>query len=691
MRIFFLIQFFLLYVCLETFAQLNWGEIKMNDGYSENDYGVMAVESDGKKNIYMTGYFNYSATFQGNLLQSDRSDMFLTKTDSTGQVKWAKSLGHTSYNYALDLVVDNMDNLYLLGYKDYVDSTLVIKFGTDGTIVWEKKYYGTSFQNHRMLFIGDQLFFVTNKGYWLLNTSDGSSNTWVSGLFYRAGLTSDNRLWLTSNSTISVGNLDVNGAFVQDFSVNLNRADLVKKVIVDSALYVAGEYTGTYSPDGTPENTFNNPIISTSIYMAKFDLQGNLLWSNAIETGQSYATDMVRRDEGIYLTGKCSMDAVFNGIHSNTGFSISKAFVSIVDEQTGKFTDVVFGGGITEENTGVEFIDRGTDGLILVGHVYIHEIEPTYFGDKLFKAHIGKTYFIADILNDGKRLEFRGQVFYNTQPVSAELHLYEILPGGGSVIKAITSNGTDGNFILRTYSKGNYVIRAVNRLNENINTYYPSDFMWNTGTQFNLNSDTTIVDLKIDMLNNPQTVGASSLSGNIVDNSDVPKRFIDVFLTTTKNELFSYTRTDTLGNYLFNQIPDGTYRVFVDTTGISADLFHEVVVFTSGRMEGTLNGYDFIIKDGKVFLRNQNITAIDEQDLNGLKFYPNPTDGHLFIEAILSKGTLLYVLDITGRLIMERTLYENHVDLSELPEGVYILKLSNPGQPLKSQKIIILR
>jgi len=71
--------------------------------------------------------------------------------------------------------------------------------------------------------------------------------------------------------------------------------------------------------------------------------------------------------------------------------------------------------------------------------------------------------------------------------------------------------------------------------------------------------------------------------------------------------------------------------------------------------------------------------------------YPNPSNGQLFIKQKgLADAVTLRIYDMNGRFQKSDILLEslNHIDLSDLPEGSYIVSMEKQGE-IKSKKVII--
>jgi len=111
---------------------------------SDNDGVAYNPVTDQYGNVYISG--DTKGSFAGNNV--GKSDGFVTKFDSTGNIIWTKQFGTSEDDIINWLAIDSKDNLYVTGYTNGVlnkknfgnEDILVAKFDTTGTIVWQKQY-----------------------------------------------------------------------------------------------------------------------------------------------------------------------------------------------------------------------------------------------------------------------------------------------------------------------------------------------------------------------------------------------------------------------------------------------------------------------------------------------------------------------------------------------------------------------
>jgi alpha-tubulin suppressor-like RCC1 family protein len=83
------------------------------------------------------------------------------------------------------------------------------------------------------------------------------------------------------------------------------------------------------------------------------------------------------------------------------------------------------------------------------------------------------------------------------------------------------------------------------------------------------------------------------------------------------------------------------------------------------------------------------LSAVDEKNANSVKLSPNPTLGWVNIEGIEGNSIAISIFNTMGQLIKTSTNSSNVLNISELPIGVYIVKISNAKISVAKQIIKI--
>ena len=100
-----------------TEGGLEWA---VSVGGSMFDYGT-GITTDNQGNVYVTGYYDETVDFNPGgdewlLTSQGGGDIFILKLTSDGEFVWAKSIGGTGYEESTAIGVDELGNVYILGY-----------------------------------------------------------------------------------------------------------------------------------------------------------------------------------------------------------------------------------------------------------------------------------------------------------------------------------------------------------------------------------------------------------------------------------------------------------------------------------------------------------------------------------------------------------------------------------------------
>lgn len=156
--------------------------VKQADGTALKWNLGLGITVDNTGNCWITGYFESRAFFDTiTLISLGGLDIFVTKYDVDGNVKWAKQAGGIDWDVGNNIGVDSWGNCYVTGYfgatAQFDTVTLVsnlgereifiAKYDWNGNVVWAKQAEGTPLR--------------WNTG-WNIEV-DGSGNSYTTGFF----------------------------------------------------------------------------------------------------------------------------------------------------------------------------------------------------------------------------------------------------------------------------------------------------------------------------------------------------------------------------------------------------------------------------------------------------------------------------------------------------------------------------
>ncbi|MWB93604.1 T9SS type A sorting domain-containing protein [Flavobacterium sp. GA093] len=261
------------------------------------------ITVDAAGNYYVTGSYTGTATFgAATLANSGESDIFIVKYDTDGNVVWAQKYGGTNKDQGNSIAIDASGNCYVGGYSfggsfGY-PQLFYAKYNSAGVPQWTKLdsgYYNTSILENVVNGIS-----VDSYGNTYITGSNRDYN-YNRGFFIRKCDPSGNTVW-HKKSTIdySVGN------------------DIVTDAVGNSYVTGANYSSGLYD-----------------IFTTKYDAGGQILWTKtAGGIDQDYGDGIaIDADGNCYVSGRFQQNATFGPIAiSNLNSGISDVFVAKYDK-----------------------------------------------------------------------------------------------------------------------------------------------------------------------------------------------------------------------------------------------------------------------------------------------------------------------------------------------------------------------
>jgi hypothetical protein len=74
----------------------------------------------------------------------------------------------------------------------------------------------------------------------------------------------------------------------------------------------------------------------------------------------------------------------------------------------------------------------------------------------------------------------------------------------------------------------------------------------------------------------------------------------------------------------------------------------------------------------------------------GLKMYPNPAGAYVTIRSAASENLNITAFDLSGRQVFQRNIFNSgRLDISDLAEGVYILRIADETGNRATKKLVV--
>ncbi len=234
--------------------------------------------------------------------------------------------------------------------------------------------------------------------------------------------------------------------------------------------------------------------------------------------------------------------------------------------------------------------------------------------------------------------------------------------------------------------EGEYIIKAqleqgCTHFDSFFPVYHPSMLKWGEAEYIHVATDifdcnTSLVNI-IDMQS-----GQGYISGNIVfpNNEYRNTKPVNILLYNSDQDALIYTVSDENGNFSFNDIPYGCYKVVAESTG-DYSLPVEVCI------DKNIPGND----DVEIELFYENPTGIGEHVSDIYKkifLFPVPAQATLNIsfESTQHNRALICVLNFTGQEVYSENVTVNEglnrhsIPVEQLPSGIYVLKIITPDR-----------
>jgi hypothetical protein len=654
---------------------------------------------------YIVGGNSYS------LISGDRTpelrgycDYWVLKLDTNGNKVWDKAFGGYEYN-KLTCLQQTADGGYIVGgtFDSGGEDFAVVKLTATGAKVWDKVFENTQ---------SDMLTC-------LQQTTDGG---FIFGGF--AYKNSEDFKLIKLGPTVTPKPLATNKIWDKVIGTNSDEILTTMQTTSDGG-YILGGYTlATINGDKS-----QNCLGSYDYWIIKLDGSGQKIWDKTFGgNGQDYLSVIQRTIDGGYILGGWS-ESQLSGDKSQDGLGGYDYWVVKVSSNGTKQWDKTFSGIYDDK---LFALQQTTDGGYILGgwsaspvsadksqpskgyeDFWIIKIDAN--GNKLWDKVYGgnnpdwfcsleKTSDGGFILggssgsDSGDKTQRKGGIDYWVVKLDASGNMMwqKSIGGWGDNHLVALHQTASGSYILGGYSNSS-ISGDKTQMPVGSGVYF--DY-WivklnSAGTKI---WDMTIGGNKDDILTTLRPTsdggfiyGGYSTSGISPSKSQASKGLEDFWvLKSDSTRLLGWEKTlggcdsDKLAGLL--ETSDGNYIIGgTSNTGICGD-----------KSEGSLGFLDFwLVKVGTNITGTKKFAGRDiDNKKASISIFPNPGTGTFYLEmpTVLQGSTSLKVYNRIGELVAEKEItIKNHIhqlDLSYLPKGIYLLKISN--QELSVTKKIII-
>jgi len=301
------------------------GALDKDSAYFKNFNHVRCMAIDNSGNCYIGGMFETdSIKFSPSVILEKRgdrgADIFLAKYDANGTLLWAKKFGGNAWDKATGISIDNSGNIILSGsfwsttiaFDSFIlnntggVNTFVVKLNSSGTVLWAKCSSGN---------LGNDATTVA---------LDNSNNIYLGGNFTSSIISFDSQ---TLNNTgawdVFLTKYDSNGNAIWARSASGNKTDELCDIKTDGSgnIYLTGRFISTsLGFGGLPPLTNNGGGYFYDAFLAKYDMNGNAVWS------KSFGGD--KEENGLSLTLDNSGNLLLCGLFESNSVNFDTHIVS---------------------------------------------------------------------------------------------------------------------------------------------------------------------------------------------------------------------------------------------------------------------------------------------------------------------------------------------------------------------------
>jgi Secretion system C-terminal sorting domain len=290
---------------------------------STGDDGANCITLDLLENIFTTGYFEGTSDFDpnsgtSNLVSLGSKDIFVSKLDSSGNFLLAKSMGLYGSDVALEIAIDNQNNILTVGaFNSTIDfdpsnsstnltplgtkDVFISKLNASGNFVWAKQFGGTNYASSPLIEID------SFDNYYISGDFNGTIDfDPSSGIF---NLTNSN----SSNVFITKLNSLGNFIWAKQFGGSIYSSALDKF----GCIYSIGNFGGTtdFDPGNGICNLTSVGNITGDIFISKLDSSGSFEWAKNFGN-TSYFTQgssiSINSKNQIFTTGSYAISIDFD-------------------------------------------------------------------------------------------------------------------------------------------------------------------------------------------------------------------------------------------------------------------------------------------------------------------------------------------------------------------------------------------
>jgi hypothetical protein len=319
---------------------------------------------DSNNNVYVTGVFHdTTAVGDRTLTSAGDDDIWIAKYDSHGNPLWAHEIGGLRRDVVGGIAVDSSGNSYITGQfrleirigtttlttAGFWWETFIVKYDTDGNIVWIKQISGIDSTRNAF----DRPISVNPEG-----------DVYLAGNFSGTIIVGTETLTATDYLDLFIAKFDTGGNFGWVTQVDDEGQQAVTAIANhDGKVYITGSFQATATFGTTPITSAGG----SDIFLVALDNEGTPLWAKrAGSLRDDSSLDMTVDEEGnLYVSGRFQGTADFGPFEVTSVPSFNNdGFLAKYDSAGTPLWVEGFGGDSSESGNKVSLDGNGNPYII---------------------------------------------------------------------------------------------------------------------------------------------------------------------------------------------------------------------------------------------------------------------------------------------------------------------------------------
>lgn len=251
-----------------------------------------------------------------------------------------------------------------------------------------------------------------------------------------------------------------------------------------------------------------------------------------------------------------------------------------------------------------------------------------------------------------------------------------------------------GHYLFDDLYPGEYTLQVVpdhTQYPETVPTYLGNQTVWMDAQFNNFGPADLAPNLHISVPLVPKLTtddGSGTVSGNVSYINGLkstharPVKKASVMLlrkskkSTNAGGVVAFFETDDLGNYLFENVPDGDYYLIVDIPGLPMIQTYDVTIL-GNQIVSELDYY--VGEDG---INTSGGVGVKSIEMDSFIMFPNPGDGTIFLVFPSMGDYMVRIYSTDGRMVasgeFESISGLRTLDISEQDQGIYLIRVDGP-------------